>query len=45
MAAEVLAKGEAEGLGEWPLRRAFKKLGGLSEKASFKGAWVWELPK
>ena len=45
MAAEVLAKGEAEGLSEWALRRALKKLGGSKEKASFKGPWIWELPK
>ena len=45
MAAEVIAKGVADGLSEWSLRRAFKKLGGLKEKASFKGPWIWELPK
>ena len=45
MAAEVIAKGEAEGLSEWALRRALKKLGGSKEKVGFKGPWIWELPK
>ena len=45
LAAEVLAKGDAEGLSEWALRRALKKLHGSKEKVSFKGPWLWELPK
>jgi putative DNA primase/helicase len=44
MAAEVIAEGEALGFSEWALRRAFKKLGGKSEKPSLKTGWVWELP-
>ena len=43
MAAEIIANGKAQGLSEWALRRALKKLGGFKEKASFKGAWIWEL--
>jgi putative DNA primase/helicase len=45
MAAEVITKGNAQNLSEWVLRRALKKMGGSSEKASFQGAWIWELPK
>jgi putative DNA primase/helicase len=45
LAAEVIAKGKAEGLSEWALRRALKKLGGSNEKVDFKGPWIWELPK
>ena len=46
MAAEIIAKGGVQGLSEWALRRALKKLGGSKEKAGFKGsAWIWELPK
>ena len=45
LAAEVLAKGEAEGLSEWALRRALKKLNGSKEKVGFKGPWIWELPR
>jgi hypothetical protein len=44
MAVEIIAKGKTQGLSEWALRRALKKLGGAKEKASFKGAWIWELP-
>jgi putative DNA primase/helicase len=44
MAAEVIAEGEEAGLNERTLRRALKKLGGTSEKPSFKTGWVWELP-
>ena len=44
MAAEVSAEGEALGFSERALRRALKKLGGTSEKPSFKTGWVWELP-
>ena len=44
MAAEVIAEGEALGFSERALRRALKKLGGTSEKPSFKTGWVWELP-
>jgi hypothetical protein len=42
MAAEVIAEGEA-GFAERALRRALKKLGGWSEKASMKTGWIWEL--
>jgi putative DNA primase/helicase len=45
LAAEISAKGKEQGLSEWALRRALKKLGGSKEKASFKGAWIWELPQ
>ena len=45
MAAEILAKGEAQGLNKWALQRALKKLGGSKEKVGFKGPWIWELPK
>jgi hypothetical protein len=45
MAFEVIAEGEAAGLSEWALRRALKKLGGTSEKASFGTGWIWELPQ
>jgi putative DNA primase/helicase len=45
LGAEVIAKGAAEGLNEWALRRALKKLGGSKEKVGFQGAWIWELPK
>ena len=38
MAAEVIAEGEAAGLGERALRRALKALGGWSEKPSMKPA-------
>jgi putative DNA primase/helicase len=45
MAAEVIAEGEAAGFAERALRRALKKLGGWSEKASMKTGWIWELPE
>jgi hypothetical protein len=45
MAAEVIREGEAHGFTERALRRALKKLGGWSEKASMKTGWVWELPE
>jgi putative DNA primase/helicase len=44
LAAEVIAEGEAEGFSESALRRAFKKMGGQSEKASMKTGWIWSLP-
>jgi putative DNA primase/helicase len=44
MAAEVITEGEALGLNERTMRRAFKRLGGVSEKPRFKTGWVWELP-
>jgi putative DNA primase/helicase len=45
MAAEVIAEGEAAGLGERSLQRALKAVGGSSEKLSFGAGWVWELPE
>jgi putative DNA primase/helicase len=44
MAAEILAKGKAQGLSEKAVRRAFKKIGVLKEKVGFQGTWIWELP-
>jgi hypothetical protein len=44
MAAEVIDKGKAQGLSEWALRRALKKLGGVKEKVGFRGTWIWGLP-
>jgi RecA-family ATPase len=44
-AAEVIAEGEAHGFNERVLRRALRKLGGSSEKPSFKTGWIWEPPK
>ena len=46
MAAEVIAKGVAAGFNERTLRRAFKMIGGLAERAGFGkgGAWIWQLP-
>jgi putative DNA primase/helicase len=43
MAGEVIAEGEALGLNERTMRRAFKKMGGKSEKPTFGSGWVWEL--
>jgi hypothetical protein len=45
LAAEVLAEGETLGLNERTLRRAFKRLNGISEKPSFGTGWIWELPE
>jgi putative DNA primase/helicase len=45
MVAEVIAEGKAHGFNERVLRRALRKLGGSSEKPSFKTGWIWELPK
>jgi putative DNA primase/helicase len=45
MAAEVIAEGEAAGLGKRALQRALKSLGGTSEKLSFGTGWIWELPE
>jgi hypothetical protein len=45
MAAEVISEGEAQGFNERVLRRALRKLGGSSEKPSFRTGWIWELPK
>lgn len=45
LAAEVIAEGEAAGFNERTLRRAFKKLGGLNEKPSFRSGWIWSLPE
>jgi putative DNA primase/helicase len=46
LSAEVIAEGVAAGFNERTLRRAFKMIGGLSERAGFGkgGAWIWELP-
>jgi len=44
MAVEVIASGKLQGLHERTLRRTLKKLGGLTEKASFNGPWLWQLP-
>ena len=45
LAAEVIAEGEAAGFSERALRRAFKAMGGQSEKASMKTGWLWTLPE
>jgi hypothetical protein len=45
MAAEVIAEGEAAGLGKRALQRALRALGGWSEKMSFGTGWIWELPE
>jgi hypothetical protein len=45
LAAEVIAEGAAAGLAKDALLRALKRLGGRSEKHSYKTGWVWELPK
>ena len=44
MAAEVEDEGEKLGFSVWALRRALKKLGGTTQKASFGTGWIWELP-
>jgi AAA domain len=44
LAAEVIAEGTAAGFSESAMRRAFKAMGGQSEKPSFKTGWVWSLP-
>lgn len=43
-AADVYAYGEAQGYGEKKLQRALNKIGGISEKSAFHGAWWWKLP-
>jgi putative DNA primase/helicase len=45
MAAEVEAEGEKLSFSVWAMRRALKKLGGTTQKASFGTGWVWELPE
>ncbi len=45
MGAEIIAKGDTQGLSERALQRALKKLGGSKEKAGYRGPWIWELPK
>jgi hypothetical protein len=45
MAAEVEDEGEKLGFSVWAMRRALKKLGGTTQKASFGTGWVWELPE
>jgi putative DNA primase/helicase len=45
MAAEIIAEGEELGFSQGALLRALKKIGGTSEKASFKTGWIWELPE
>ena len=43
-AVDVYEYGEARGYGEKKLQRALKKIGGISEKTGFHGAWWWKLP-
>jgi hypothetical protein len=45
MAAEVIAEGEGAGLGKDAMRRALKKLGGRTEKASMNTGWLWGITR
>jgi putative DNA primase/helicase len=45
MAAEVIVEGEALGFNQRALQRALNKIGGSSEKPTFKTGWIWELPE
>lgn len=43
-AVDVYEYGEVRGYGEKKLQRVLKKIGGMSEKSAFHGAWWWKLP-
>lgn len=43
-AAEVYDYGAKKGFNEKKLQRTLKKIGGITEKSAFQGAWWWKLP-